>query len=167
MTEKRGDIATQFKKGNKFWEARSKHGRKPIWENPEQMLEACIEYFEWVEENPLWEQKPMVVQGEVYDAPIPKMRAMTIEGLCVFLGIGRSTWGDYQHKADFSGVVEFVENTMRSQKLSGAAAGLLNSNIIARDLKLRDVVDANLGGQEGNPIKTENTFNFIPVSNGD
>lgn len=145
-------------KGNKFWEARSKHGRKPVWDNPEQMLEACIEYFEWVEANPLWETKPMVVQGEVYDAPTAKMRAMTIEGLCVFLGIGRKTWNDYQHKEDFSLVVEFVQNTMREQKLTGAAAGLLNANIIARDLGLKDASDVNVGGQEGNPLVTDNKF---------
>jgi hypothetical protein len=159
MSEKeRGDIATRIQKGSRLWEARSKHGRNPIWENPEQMLEACIEYFEWVEANPLWETKPMIVNGEVYDAPTAKMRAMTIEGLCVFLGIGRSTWGDYQHKPHFSEVVKFVESTMYEQKLTGAASGLLNSNIIARELKLTDTVNANIGGQAGNPLLTDNLF---------
>lgn len=153
--------------GNKFWEARSKHGRKAIWDTPDQLMDACVEYFQWVEANPLWETKPMIVQGEVQDAPIAKMRAMTLEGLCVFLGISRRTWPNYKQKDDFLPVIDMVEDTMRDQKLSGAAAGLLNANIIARDLKLRDTVDTNLGGQEGNPIKTESTFNFVPVGNGD
>lgn len=151
-------------KGNKFWEARSKHGRKPIWENPEEMLQACIEYFEWVEENPLWETKPMSVNGEVYNAPIAKMRAMTLEGLSIFLGIGRSTWGDYKTKEDFSEVVELVENTIRTQKFEGSAAGLLNSNIIARDLGLKDNSDVNLGGQSGNPVETKWTVEFVNAS---
>ncbi len=91
----------------------------------------------------------MIVQGELQDAPIAKMRAMTLEGLCVFLGISRRTWPNYKDKEDFLPVIEMVEDTMRDQKLSGAAAGLLNANIIARDLKLRDTVDANLGGEIG------------------
>ena len=43
--------------GNQFWKARSSHGRKPIFESPEKLLEACAEYFVWVEANPLWEDK--------------------------------------------------------------------------------------------------------------
>jgi len=142
-------------KGNRFWEARSSHGRKPIWDDPQEMLEACTHYFEWVESNPLWETKPMVVAGDLQDAPTAKMRAMTLEGLSVYLGIARSTWDSYRTKEGFSGIVEEVENTIRTQKLEGAAAGLLHSNIIARDLKLRDTVDANLGGQADNPIVSE------------
>jgi hypothetical protein len=145
-------------KGNKFWEARSKHGRKPLWDNPQELYDACVEYFEWVEANPLWETKPMIVNGTVYDAPTAKMRAMTIEGLCVFLGITRPTWDDYKHKEDFSYIVSMVTNTMYEQKLTGAASGLLNSNIIARELKLTDTVNANIGGQAGNPVLTDNTF---------
>jgi hypothetical protein len=145
-------------KGNRFWEARSTHGRKPIWDNPQELYDACVEYFEWVETNPLWETKPMIVNGEVYDAPTAKMRAMTIEGLCVFLGITRPTWDDYKHKEGFSSIVNMVTQTMYEQKLTGAAAGLLNSNIIARELKLTDTVNANIGGQAGNPLLTDNLF---------
>jgi hypothetical protein len=145
-------------KGNRFWEARSSHGRKPIWDNPQELYNACVEYFEWVEANPLWETKPMIVNGEVYDAPTAKMRAMTIEGLCVFLGMHRSTWDEYKHKQDFSDIVSLVTNTMYEQKLTGAASGLLNSNIIARELKLTDTVNANIGGQAGNPLLTDNLF---------
>ncbi len=39
--------------GNRFWEQRSSHGRKPIFEDPEQLWEAACEYFEWVTDNPL------------------------------------------------------------------------------------------------------------------
>lgn len=147
--KEKGNIATQFKMGNRFWEARSSHGRKPIWNNPNQMLEACIEYFEWVESNPLYDTKAVVVQNEVFNAPIPKMRAMTIDGLCLFLGIGKKTWNDYQHKSDFSQVVELVESTMYAQKFTGAASGLLNANIIARDLGLRDVSGVKLDAPQG------------------
>lgn len=48
-------------KGNRFWEARSSHGRNPKFESPEALWAACCEYFEWVEANPLPEAAPRVV----------------------------------------------------------------------------------------------------------
>lgn len=144
-----GNEATQFKKGNRFWEARSSHGRKPIWDNPQELYDACVEYFEWVEANPLWETKPMVVQGEVYDAPTAKMRAMTIEGLCVFLGIAKNTWGNYKDNTDFLHIVELVNNTMYEQKLTGAASGLLVASIIQRELGLKEASSVALEAPQG------------------
>lgn len=47
-------------KGNRFWEARSSHGRNPKFESPEALWAACCEYFEWVEANPLWEMKAFI-----------------------------------------------------------------------------------------------------------
>ena len=118
-------------KGNQFWKARSSHGRKPLWDNPQELKDAAIEYFEWVDANPLWETKPMIAQGDIHDAPIPKMRAMTLKGLSIFLGIAHCTWIDYRTKEGFSEVVSYVEDVIRTQKFEGASAGLLNSNIIA------------------------------------
>lgn len=124
--------------GNRFWEARSKHGRNPIFASPEQLWEACCEYFEWVEENPLYESKPFAYQGVVVQEPVAKMRAMTISHLCIFLGISMPCWLDYKKKDDFSNIVNNVEEIIRTQKMQGAAADLLNANIIARDLGLVD-----------------------------
>ena len=125
-------------KGNQFWKARSSHGRRPIFETPEDLETACEEYFDWVDANPLWEDKLVTFQGAAKHEPVAKMRAMTIEGLCLFLDISKPTWSDYASKEDFSSVTTRVENTIRSQKFAGAAADLLNPNIIARDLGLAD-----------------------------
>ena len=125
-------------KGNKFWEARSSHGRKPIFESPEDLWKACTEYFEWVEGNPLWEHKVTQYQGDPVEMAVPKMRAMTLSGLCIFLDIAVDTWELYRKREDFIGVTKQVEEIIRSQKFAGAAADLLNPNIIARDLGLSD-----------------------------
>lgn len=124
--------------GNQYWKARSRHGRKPIWEDPQQMLEACEEYFQWCEDNPLWEVKVSQYQGEPVKMTVPKMRMTTVEGLSVFLGIGTSTWRDYASKDGFSVVVDYVNSVMDSQKLGGAAADLLNASIVSRYLGLVD-----------------------------
>lgn len=125
-------------KGNRFWEARSSHGRNPKFESSEALWEACCEYFGWVEENPLWEVKAFAYQGEVTQAPIAKMRAMTLTGLCIFIDITRQTWGTFRSMEGFSDVTTRAEEIIYDQKFSGAAADLLNANIIARDLGLKE-----------------------------
>lgn len=124
--------------GNKFWEARSSHGRKPKFATPNDLWNACVEYFEWIEKNPLFEQKAFCFQGVVTYATLPKMRAMTISGLCIFLDISMQTWLDYKGRKGFIDITTRVETIIYNQKFSGAAADLLNANIIARDLGLKD-----------------------------
>ncbi len=141
--------------GNRFWEARSSHGRKALWDSPEELWDACTQYFDWVDKNPLWETKPFNVNGEIQDAPIAKMRAMTIGGLCIFLGMDRRTWLEYRVKEGFSPIVALVDEAIRDQKFSGAAAGLLNSNIIARDLGLADKQHSELTGKDGGAVEVE------------
>lgn len=85
-------------------------------------------------------------QGDAEQVEVPKMRAMTISGLCRFLDIDQTTWGEYRKKPDFSPVVTRVEEIIRDQKFVGAAADLLNPNIIARDLGLRDGLNTEHSG---------------------
>ena len=70
--------------------------------------------------------------------PVPKMRAMTISGLCLFLDISTQTWHDYCKREDFIDVTSKIDRVIRDQKFSGAASDMLNANIIARDLGLTD-----------------------------
>lgn len=137
-------LKTPFFPGNKFWEARSKHGRNPIFENPDDLWEACTEYFEWVHTNPLVAIELVKYQGNAKQVEVPKMRAMTISGLCLFLDITEQTWRNYKGKSDFLGICEHAEKVIYNQKFQGAAAELLNPNIIARDLGLRDRVDSKI-----------------------
>tara|TARA_R100000657_G_scaffold15485_1_gene10961 strand:- start:811 stop:1149 length:339 start_codon:yes stop_codon:yes gene_type:complete len=77
-------------------------------------------------------------KGVVVQEPVAKMRAMTLMGLYTFLGINSMTWRSWRTVDDFAYVVETVENIIREQKFSGAAADLLNANIISRDLGLAE-----------------------------
>jgi len=92
-------------------------------------------------------------QGEPFQDEIPKLRAMTISGLCLFLDITTETWREYCIKEGFSSVTKNIAEVIRTQKFCGAAADLLNANIIARDLGLADKRE--LTGEDGGPIKTE------------
>ena len=142
----------QFQKGNKFWLARSSHGRNPIFSDPEQLRNACYEYFQWVEENPLYEEKIFHAQGIITKDTVTKMRAMTISGLCLFLDICENTWTNYKKQPDFLSITLEVEKVIYNQKFAGASADLLNPNIIARELGLADKQQNEHTGVDGKPI---------------
>jgi hypothetical protein len=139
-------------KGNQFWKARSSHGRAPIFADADQLWGAAAEYFEWVEDNPLYEDKITAYQGVVTHEPVAKMRAMTVAGLCIFLDISQQAWGEYRQREGFGEVTSRIDAVIRDQKFTGAAADLLNANIIARDLGLAD--KSELTGKDGGPIET-------------
>ena len=125
---------------SRLWE-KVKFGAPPAFSSPDEMWERSVEYFKWCEENTINELKIFNNQGKIISGDVPHMRAMTQAGLCSFLNIGTSTWHDYKKKDNFSAVISQVEMIMYEQKFSGAAAGLLSSNIIARDLGLSDRKD--------------------------
>ena len=142
----------QFQTGNQFWKMRETHGRNPIFETPEQLWVAACEYFQWVENNPLLEEKIFHAQGIITKDTVTKMRAMTIGGLCIFLDIDRTTWENYRNNQDFFRITKEVEEIIYNQKFTGAAADLLNSNIIARELGLADKQQNEHTGVDGKPI---------------
>jgi hypothetical protein len=142
-------------KGNQFWKARAKHGRDKIFKTPNAMLDAAFEYFSWVENNPL--TKSIVFQGAVSGTE-DLMRAMTIKGLCIFWGVNTFYLNDFvgnldldkKEDKDFSQVINTIKEIIETQKFEGASAGLLNPNIIARDLGLTDRKE--LSGSVENPL---------------
>lgn len=138
--------------GNKFWLARSSHGRNPKFDNPEVLRNACYEYFEWCENNPLYEEKLFHAQGVITKDTVTKMRAMTLSGLCLFIDIDLGTWDNYRKNQDFFRVTKEIEQIIYNQKFSGAAADLLNANIIARELGLADKQQNEHTGVDGKPI---------------
>ena len=148
--------------GNRFWELRSSHGRNPIFKSPDALWKACCEYFAWVEQNPLYEAKAFAFQGDVTIESLPKMRAMTIGGLCIFLDIAVRTWGEYRLREDFMPITTRVDEIIRTQKFQGAAADLLNANIIARDLGLAD--KSELTGAGGGDIRHRVEIAFVSPS---
>ena len=143
-------------KGNQFWKARAKHGRDKIFKTAELMLEAAFDYFTWVEDNPL--KKAIVYQGTVSPNSEELMRAMTIKGLCIYWGVNTQYLNDFvsdldldkKEDKDFSIVISTIKEIIETQKFEGASAGLLNPNIIARDLGLTDKKE--LSGNIENPL---------------
>lgn len=148
-----------FGNGNRFWEQRSRHGARPVFpegeEGAQKLLEACTDYFTWAEDTPLLEEKVMSYEGMVITHDSPRLQALTILGLCIFIDISSSTWREWrQTRPDLSAVIEWAEAVIKQQKFVAAAAGLLNANIISRDLGLADKTE--LSGPGGGPVQTIN-----------
>lgn len=150
-----------FAAGNDLWKRRLRHGiQERKFETAQDLLEEVVGYFNWVIKNPLQEAKLVAYEGDASIHRVPKMRAMTLAGLCLYCGISRDTWGGWRrhgdkHRADLADVIRFAEEQMYSYKFDGAAAGLLNTNIIARDLGLAERTE--ISGPGGSAIRTINS----------
>ena len=132
----------RFTTGNRWWQARSSHGRNPKFETAEMLEDACLQYFEWNENNPLYKDQLVTFQGSASHEPVAQMRAMTLHGLCMFIGISRGQWNEWRtSQPGFAEVMAKVEDAIFRQKFEGASADLLNANIIARELGLADKKD--------------------------
>jgi len=137
-------------KGNKYWEFRNKDGKEPDYK-PNELWNKATEYFEWVQDNPLLEfvlvQKGIVInkgtdkEKTVYSTALPKMRAMTLKAFQIFADISHTTWDNYVAKQDYIAITTRIKDIIYSQKFEGAAATLLNPNIIARELGLKEHTD--------------------------
>ena len=129
--------------GNHFWKLRSKHGRDKLFATPALLWDAACEYFQWVEDHPLYETRGFAFQGIVTKEEFPKMRAMTLSQLCFYLNCSESYFRTFksilkEEDKDFLTVIHEIESIIYNQKFQGASADLLNANIIARDLGLAD-----------------------------
>jgi hypothetical protein len=118
--------------------AKRKVGRPLQFETAEQLWDACVDYFNWVEEHPLFETKLAQSGGVPTKIEVPLPRAMTLEAMCLHVGITDETWRNYRERKEFFGVTSQVDAMVYTQKFEGAAANLFNANIIARDLGLKD-----------------------------
>lgn len=151
---------TGFKTGNKFWNNRSKHGRNKLFGSPTLLYEAACEYFLWCDENPFQEAKLVSFEGKSSLIEVPKKRPYTLISLCLYLDCHSGYFRKFKQRLrekkdektdedrDFVTIIRKIEETIRTQKFEGAAAGFFNSNIIARDLGLRDGADLTSDGDK-------------------
>lgn|GEM_PF-1204519 len=141
----------------RFWNARSSLGQIPDIKSPDVLWRAAQEYFEWVEDHPLFEEKAFSYQGKISVEKIARMRAMSVGGLCLFLGLSQEAFEQLGCKAAFCAVVQQIKNVIAEQKFAGAAAELLNPTLITRDLGLTD--RKALSGIDGGRVETGETGN--------
>lgn len=135
-----------IQKGDQLWKLRKRHGPERKFPTAEDLWKLACKYFEWCDNNPLIAED-VIRSGERAGEKIyfNKMRPYTNEGLCIHLGVSTSYFRSFKsinaknaEAEPFFQVIEKVQAIIYTQKFEGAAAGLLNANIIARDLGLTD-----------------------------
>jgi hypothetical protein len=161
MPEGKSPENGQFVEGNTYWQESFKSfrfgiGREKVFETELELLKACEPYFAWAKENPLKEQRILSVDGQPKKVEVDVMRAITIKGMCNFLGICEKTWRNMRAERDeLKEAIAFVEQMIFVDKLEGAAAGLLKEQIIMRELGMADAT--RIAGHDGGPVQIEVT----------
>jgi len=142
-----------------FWKAKPKAGRKKHYE-PEELWDAACEYFQWVDENPLKEQRIYSTKDGLQTRYISKKRVYTQLGLQIFLGISTNTFCNYANGngtyKEFPHIISNIKEVIFNQKFEGASSGFFKENFIARDLGLVDKkkveletdIEINIGGED-------------------
>ncbi len=143
------DKGGMFQPGNQLWRL-GKPGRPRLFNNPDEIWDAAVAYFEWVQATPLHEEKAFQ-KGK--KKSLNKMRAMTIEGLSTHMGITKPTWENYRKRPEFKEICGLVEAIMFEWSFTGAAAGLLNPIIVQAKLAIAN--KSEVAGPGGEPLIPE------------
>jgi hypothetical protein len=125
--------------GNQFWKLRSKIGRDKLWETPELLWDACVEYFESTDSRKWY--KTEFNGKDAKECRVPTETPYTWTGLYLFLDCSHTTWQDYEKREAYIAITARVRNIIYTQKFEGAAVGAFNAQLISRDLELVDRQD--------------------------
>jgi hypothetical protein len=132
-------------KGNSYWRLAGRQVRfDRAFNTPEELIEKACEWFKWLEDNPIEEEKLFAFQGEITRTTVQHPRPPTLASLIPFLGISRSTWGRWRKEQDnvvLKPAVDWVEEMIYAIKFEGASAGVMNPSVIIRDLGLAETTN--------------------------
>jgi len=129
------------------------NGQHPF-ASPQELLEAAQGYFAWCDEHPLLEEETTAYQGDVTRFDKKKVRPYTLKGMAVYLNIAVKKLEKYRlDDSGFAPAMELVDQVMYTQKFEHAAAGIMNSNFISRDLGLAEKQE--ITGKDSGPIQVE------------
>ena len=118
------------------------------FESPQALWEECCEYFDWLEENPIYDT--IVYQGEVTSSK-PIKRVATLRGLYAYLGIVENTFTNYINREEYRDVCLAVKDLIWIDKYESAAANVVNAALIMRDLGMAE--KAEITGANGQPLE--------------
>lgn len=125
---------------------------RPLKYDPLTLWAKFIEYVDWVVSNPAKVERPFS-SGLI--VVCSQDRPLKLIDFYAFAGITHSMFQRYEEKDDFKAITARVRDIIYSQKFDGAARGIFESNIIARDLGIGDKLDIAGTFDPSKPIKVE------------
>lgn len=141
--------------GNKFYLQRAKHGRDALFETPELLWQAALEYFA------LCDKTPFVYEDVSAGRRIAtkKQRPYIIEGFCTFCDCSFEWFRKMENTARERGnqglvdVIARIRGVMYEQKASGAVTGVFNHQIVSKILGIKEAVDLEVNGELKNKVE--------------
>lgn len=138
-------------KGSQYWKLRKNFEGARKFKTKNDLWDAAVAYFEWVEKNPIKKEEIFHYQGEITRTYIKKDRPLTIGGFCAHAGISATSYRkNYVGHERFSDVCAEIEQIIYNQQYEGAAAGIFNHAIIARKLGLSE--KSEISGKDGSEL---------------
>ena len=136
----------------KDWKEMKKLGRPKAIATPEKLWELACEYFEEIDDNPFTKEE--LIKGGMFagdKGTINLKRPYTWDGFSVSLytkGI-ISKIKDYKENTDcryedYQPIIRAIGEVIWAQKFEGAAVGIFNSNIIAREIGLSEKLEQSI-----------------------
>lgn len=167
-------MENETKNAEQLWMASkpaiNKGGRPVLFENPVELYNKAIGYFEWVDAHPWQDKAASNGLSEVTDvngksrgktnSVNQHVRALrrpyTLYGLCAYAGIS-SKWADfkrnYVEKDGFLEVIAWIENVITSEQVDGAMVRRYDSNLVARINCISDTIKNEITGKDGEDLR--------------
>ncbi|WEY17726.1 terminase small subunit [Vibrio phage Vc1] len=101
---------------------------------PEQLMQLVVNYFEWAETNAIKAGGSESFQGRTYQDTIHRPRVFTWNGLTLFPGVSTGIIQRWKRQPGYMEVLDFADMVIREQKYQYAANGMINTNMIAKEL---------------------------------
>jgi len=134
-----GIAPTPFHLGNELWKRRGRSGLRPTYERSDDLAEMVFDYFATNVDDPILEDRIVIVEGIPVHEPLRKHRLLSIGRLVMHCCVDRTTWAVWKKtRPDLSPLIEWAEEYIRESQIEGASAGSFNANIIARLLGLSE-----------------------------
>lgn len=118
------------------WNRREVRSAEDLWSH-------FTNYVEHSYETPLVEAKLFSGKEGLRTGALNKMRPLTIEAFCNYLGVSPTIWRGWKKKAlnddeYFHEVMDLIDQNINDQMFQGAASDFFNASIISRKLGLVD-----------------------------
>ena len=142
-------------KGNKFALGLDNSGRPKKYENPQDLFDRIVDYFEYIKGESHIEKREVEIDGvkmmndvEIWDRP---PEPLTITGLSLYLGFAnKCSLYDYAKKEEFSDYIKralsFVEQKYEEMLMSKASTGAIFAlkNMGWKDKQEVEAINTNL-----------------------
>ena len=138
---------------------------RPRSYTPEEWGAKFIEYLE-ARGVKVWNKHEGIRGGEMAGTTVkvPHEMPLSIESFCVFAGVHKQTFYNYESDKDnepysnYFDITTHIREVIESDQIDGATVGAYNPSIIAKRLGLMDKVDYTSGGDK---IDNHVTFDIV------